>query len=122
MSTMNDEIWGDPDQFPAVTELDRDHIELVAGNAAFQINGSGSAWSVLQPHDGTRYEMSVMMASTHSRYIFASSFGPMAPWSGGVAMHPDYALEKYVSDGSKWTATVFALFLNSLGAELAVGR
>ena len=122
MSTMNDAIWGDPEQFPAVTELDRDHIELAAGNAAHKIKGDGNAYVVLEPHDGTRYEMSIMLRRDTGEFVFSSSMGPMYHWGGHDGTHPAYALEKYVSNGNKWTATVFALFLNSLGAELAVTR
>ena len=118
--SMNDDIWGDPVRFPAVTELDREHIERAAIVAWPAIMDQGWAWVELQPNDGTRYQIAIMWSQITDAYQFASSMGPMAAWSGRDVMHPDYALSHYVTDPQgTWTATVFALFLNALGAELA---
>jgi len=117
--SMNDDIWADPVRFPAVTELDREHIERAAIRACLAIADEGWAWVNLQPSDGTVYLIAVIEGGAGD-YLFASSMGPMAAWSGRDVMHPDYALSHYVTDPQgTWTATVFALFLNALGAELA---
>ena len=118
MSTMSQDIWNNPDQFPAVTELDAGAIDAAAVRAAAMLRHGGFAYVVLEPGDGTRYELAIVSSTTivipGAPYRFGSSFGALWPWMGEPTVHPDYAKEHYVSNGNPWTAIVFALFLNTV--------
>jgi len=121
--SMNEHIWDNPQQFPAVTMVNRLHIEYRSAIAADHLDIYGCAFAVLEPDDGTRYELTIVGVITQSaQFRFASSFGPLAPWTGGSTVHPDYAQEKYVANGNYWTATVLALFLNEVGESLEAGH
>ena len=116
--TMNEIIWSDPKSFPAVTDVVPGIIGSVAQSAASQLGIRHAAYVDLQPGDGTRYELVIIAnpdLSYGAPYRFASQSGPLAPWLGETEMHPDYALEKYVMLGGYWSATVIALFLNTVG-------
>jgi|GEM_PF-4513034 len=119
--SMNDAIWSDPDKFPAVTEVNREVLEFVAAQAHRDLRDTRMAYAILQPDDGTRYEISIVEAPalmTEGPYVFSSNHGPMNRWLGGYSMDPEYAGQKYVTGKWPWTATVFALFLNSVGELL----
>jgi len=117
MSTMSQDIWNNPDQFPAVTELDAGAIDAAAVRAAGMLRERGWAFVVLEPDDGTRYELAIVTVldfAVGAPFRFGSSFGALYPWMGEPSVHPDYAKEHFVSNGNPWTATVFALFLNTV--------
>lgn len=125
--SMNDDIWACPRDFPAVTEVDRHAIGAAAGMAANQLKRDRFAYVALEPDDGTRYEFSIVfvggkhadpLALGGAPFRFANSFGTLYPWMGTPTVHPDYAAEHYVSDDSPWTATVIALFLNSVAEAM----
>ena len=124
MSTMSQDIWNNPDQFPAVTELDAGAIDGAALRAALMLRDFRFAFVVLEPDDGTRYELAIVpsLGIAGAPYRFGSSFGALYPWMGEPSIHPDYAKEHYVSNGNPWTATVFALFLNTVAEIIGMWR
>jgi len=113
MGTMNESILADSRRWPAVEEVDLAKIEQQASSVSADIERRGYAFVVLEPDDGTRYELSIVYTPDQSApFRFASSFGALYPWMGRPTIHPGYAVDHYVHDGSEWTATVYALFLN----------
>jgi hypothetical protein len=118
MTTMNEHIWDSPGEFPAAAGLNRAAIEQAAMTAATDLLAKGWSTTALQPDDGTVYRMTIQRSLVGAPFLVASSFGPTAWWDGKVGIHPDYAEAKYVGDRHFWTATVFALFLNSVGSCL----
>lgn len=121
--TMNDRIWGSPDECPAVREINRLTIERSASDAAALLTMHGFVHVTLEPDDGTRYEMVIVAADPNDRwssapYRFSSSMGTVYPWMGNPSIHPDYAQQHYVANGNRWTATVFALFLNTVAEAM----
>jgi hypothetical protein len=128
MTTINEDIWANPGTWPAVTEVKQHIIDKAAWHVAHQLADTGSAFTVLEPDDGTRYELAIISApqpdalfidvDPEITWRFASSMGPLYPWRGNPTIHPDYAAEHYVGNHSMWTATVYALFLNSVSAVM----
>jgi hypothetical protein len=120
MTEINDQIWAAPTEFPAVTEIDRGILEAAAQDAANQMILRGHAFLEFSPEDGTRYVVMIVESPTASGvgapFQFASNMGPVHAWNGTPTVHPEYAAQNFVVDCGRWTATVFALFLNSVSA------
>lgn len=120
---MNESIWNDAESFPAVRELDRPYLEHAAEQTALALLSHEYALALIEPGDATRYELAIVTGpQIGAPYRFASSFGPLYPWMGNPTIHPDYAEEHYVANRSRWTATVYALFLNEVSTNLRRNR
>jgi hypothetical protein len=121
--TVNRSIRELPEMFPAVTELDFDSIDRAARGAALELSFKQRVFVVLEPGDGTHYELLIATTNRASApYMVASNFGHLATWMGRPTVHPEYAATHFVTARAPWTATVFALFLNRLAEWLEDGR
>lgn len=106
---------------PAIRELDHDVIAATAEAFASLLYVKGSAHIVLEPDDGTRYELMAVrrwLIVGGAPYMFASNHGSAYPWNGKASIHPDYATEKWVANGNTWTGVVYALFLNAVAERM----
>lgn len=122
--------------------LDQGEFDVMAAFAAFQLRNIGFTYCVLEPHDGTRYEFSIVRPPTQeqwqryfrlrdggdarcefndkNQYWVATSFGRLYPWSGHE-VDWTYALEKWCMPGhstAPWTARVTARFLTAVSIAL----
>ena len=107
----------------AFDDVDHDYINRAAVDIGDQLKAKGFAHFVLEPDDGTRYELMIVTRVRSDQwdspqFMFASSFGTAYPWNGNPTIHPDYAAEHYVANGNTWTAVVYSLLLNAVAEVL----
>lgn len=119
-----------------VDELDQHEFDLYADIAAEDLRLYRFTLVELQPGDGTRYPISIVMPPTPEQHVrrrawrdmhpdepieaggvffVSTAYGPMYQWHG-TTVSWDYVLEKWVqpSASANWTARVLSRFLNTL--------
>jgi hypothetical protein len=118
MSTLaNDQILADGS---IESRLDLNIINRAARGMARRLSLDGSAVARFEPGDSTEYVVTIVYSvGVGAPYLFANSFGPLAPWMGTADVFPSYAAEKYVGNGDEWTAIVLSVFLNAVAEEMA---
>jgi hypothetical protein len=119
MSTLaNDQILADGS---IESRLDLNIINRAARGMAGRLRCDGFAVARFEPGDSTEYVVTIVSSPHYGApFLFASSFGPLAPWMGTADTFPSYAAEKYVGDGSEWTAIVLSVFLNAVAEEMTM--
>lgn len=101
--------------YPATAELDLNYMQYMAMQTGVVLRTNGYSHTVLEPGDGTRYEIIIVRRFSFNDtapFMVASNLSSAYPWMGKHTVYPSYAIEKWSDNNSEWTGTVMALFLN----------